>query len=422
MTLSDEAKTLAKELVQAWNDGVIESYFTLVDVTAGNVASVQLAPGLGILRGAEFNVPKYATLMELANHQEPQLLTVIERASTHRGRQWDVSLTQGLREAVYNDFRPLQQRKNLSLLSATTFISYSRQDRSFTEELAGHLVRVFGSESVWFDKALFGGTPWWDEIIRNIERLDHFIYVLSGESLESVYCRFEFTEALRFGKHVFPLRLRQTKYLPSILGLLQIREVSADITAAEIVEIIAALVQADSSRLEGVNPESLWGKRTVTPMEDRKMSCSFNVPANVEPDSKHRELCNTGILVVPGDEITIRAKGKVTIDDGSTWMDANGIYPHPETGEPIFYYTPEAYRFSNYISSENKGCGVVGALFGWIGDDEKAMLKAFFVGEDHTISVDKYTKGFLHLAVCDAKGTYGDNRGEFEVTVEVKNG
>ena len=218
---------------------------------------------------------------------------------------------------------------------------------------------------------------------------------------------------------IIPLQLRESKYRPAILERFQITRVSADITAAEIVEIIAALIQADS-RFEDVSPESLWGKRTVTPIEDRKIGCNISVPANVEPDSGHWRLCNTGILVIPGDEIVITAKGQVTIDNGTSWMDANGHITDPQSGTPAMLH-PQAYRFAEYRYGDPKGYGVLGALFGWIGDDKKAMSKAFFVGEDHTISVDKHTKGFLHLAVCDAKGTYGDNQGEFEVTVEVTN-
>jgi hypothetical protein len=41
------------------------------------------------------------------------------------------------------------------------FISYSRVDRPFVQELARHLRRIYAAESIWFDEELHGGEIWW---------------------------------------------------------------------------------------------------------------------------------------------------------------------------------------------------------------------------------------------------------------------
>ncbi len=85
---------------------------------------------------------------------------------------------------------------------AQLFISYSRVDKNVTKRLVEHLRQVYGLNNVWYDDQLLGGVHWWDEILRQIDACDVFVYLLSNELVTSPFCRAEFTEATRLQKPI----------------------------------------------------------------------------------------------------------------------------------------------------------------------------------------------------------------------------
>src|SRR5215510_13836527 len=52
------------------------------------------------------------------------------------------------------------------------FISYDRDDRPLTRQLATQLRRVYGFDQVWYDENIRGGEDWWDEIRKQIADRD----------------------------------------------------------------------------------------------------------------------------------------------------------------------------------------------------------------------------------------------------------
>lgn len=56
---------------------------------------------------------------------------------------------------------------------ARIFISYSRADRQFVEDLVPLLRRMYGH--VWYDDELLGGEDWWQMILSKIGDCDLFI-------------------------------------------------------------------------------------------------------------------------------------------------------------------------------------------------------------------------------------------------------
>lgn len=120
------------------------------------------------------------------------------------------------------------------------FISYSRVDRSFVDQVIQYLERVF--EDVWFDKRLLGGQDWWKEILEQIKLCDVFIYLISRESVESTYCQAEFKEAQRLKKPILPICIRtQPVVIPEELRDLQIVDMIGGVTAENITELYAAV-------------------------------------------------------------------------------------------------------------------------------------------------------------------------------------
>ncbi len=97
------------------------------------------------------------------------------------------------------------------------FVSYSRADCHLVDKLVPLLNELYGPENAWLDQNLTGGQEWWQKILRQIDRCDIFIYLLSNRSLGSPYCKAEYREAQRLGKPILPVQIRRRIKFPSDL-------------------------------------------------------------------------------------------------------------------------------------------------------------------------------------------------------------
>lgn len=87
---------------------------------------------------------------------------------------------------------------------ANVFVSYSRRNKEFVQELHGAL-EATGRE-VWVDwENIPVAVDWWQEIQLGIELADTFVFVLSPDSVASKVCRQEIEEALRHNKRLVPV-------------------------------------------------------------------------------------------------------------------------------------------------------------------------------------------------------------------------
>jgi WD40 repeat protein len=90
------------------------------------------------------------------------------------------------------------------------FISYSRKDiqaaRKLTEAFKGQEL------DFWID---WEGIPptvdWWKEIEKGIEEADIFLFLISPDSAKSKVCRLEIQHAIKNGKRLFPLVVREVQ-------------------------------------------------------------------------------------------------------------------------------------------------------------------------------------------------------------------
>jgi Tol biopolymer transport system component len=122
------------------------------------------------------------------------------------------------------------------------FISYDRDDRPFTRDLAGKLRRVY--DHVWFDENLYGGDEWWPEIRKQIAACDIFMFMLSEESAKSPYCRKEFDEAQSLKKEILPVRIKPIppQNIPDFLSQIQYVDMSGgEVTTDNLIELTAAI-------------------------------------------------------------------------------------------------------------------------------------------------------------------------------------
>jgi hypothetical protein len=98
------------------------------------------------------------------------------------------------------------------------FISYSRKDVEIAERIINELAKS-GFEP-WVDwKSIPKGEELEIEIKQGIERADAFLFLISPDSVQSIWCDKEIGYALRNGKRILPIFLRETdiqQILPEI--------------------------------------------------------------------------------------------------------------------------------------------------------------------------------------------------------------
>jgi len=151
-------------------------------------------------------------------------------------------------------------------------------------------------------------------------------------------------------------------------------------------------------------------------IEDRKDIQIVRVDASVEGGVE------TEIKVLPGQTITFFARGLISYDGGIDFTNPDGVICN-EYGLPLLFLDnagnmrPAVWPHENAYRTNGSELGRIGSLFGWI--NKYTEENSFFIGTKREIEVTE--EGYLHLAVNDARGTYGDNDGEFRVDIRVTN-
>jgi len=90
---------------------------------------------------------------------------------------------------------------------ASLFISYSRKDIDFARKLT----EAFKGQELdfWIDWAGIPPTvDWWQEIEKGIEEADIFVFLLSPDSAKSKVCKREIEHAIKNGKRLIPIVVR----------------------------------------------------------------------------------------------------------------------------------------------------------------------------------------------------------------------
>jgi WD40 repeat protein len=104
-------------------------------------------------------------------------------------------------------------------LNFDAFISYSRHDMQAVDELVAGLWRA--GKSTWVDRSkLLASEQWRQALLAGIEASDHFVFVMSPESVSSEFCQLELGHAVASLKRIIPVTLREVapSVLPTILA------------------------------------------------------------------------------------------------------------------------------------------------------------------------------------------------------------
>lgn len=166
------------------------------------------------------------------------------------------------------------------------FISYSRQDKKLVDQLAEILER--GGQRTWIDRDLMPGQRWKNELKQSIKECDAYLIALSPDALESTWCRWEYEEAVRQDKPIFPVLVRPIGELPEEMKELrdfQFLDVSEGIKADNAAALVGGIFIARS--VQEVRAESSPDiKETLeaidTQAEGKDLLDSLNLPPPLE--------------------------------------------------------------------------------------------------------------------------------------------
>ena len=87
------------------------------------------------------------------------------------------------------------------------FVSYSRADTEFAKRLTAELKK--SDLDYWIDwEGIPATVDWWKEIEKGIEESDAFIFLISPDSVASPICNQEIEHAVKNGKRLIPLVVR----------------------------------------------------------------------------------------------------------------------------------------------------------------------------------------------------------------------
>jgi len=132
------------------------------------------------------------------------------------------------------------------------FISYSRKDKGFVDELVTFLVEK--KCTCWLDKKdLPPAELWRDELKNAIVDSDNMIFIVSSSSIDSKHCNMELEYAAENNKRIIPVLFEDAEnigQIPEILSLRQWLEIDS-----------SNIQKGGSSILKTINNEYKWRKQ-----------------------------------------------------------------------------------------------------------------------------------------------------------------
>ncbi len=129
---------------------------------------------------------------------------------------------------------------------AKVFVSYSRKDIDFAKHLTAELQK--SDLDFWID---WEGIPptvdWWREIEKGIEEADVFLFLISPDSAKSKICGQEIDTAVKNGKRIIPIVVREIEWAdtPPQLGHLNYIFFSRDDDFDTAVKKLMTAIQTD---------------------------------------------------------------------------------------------------------------------------------------------------------------------------------
>jgi len=145
-------------------------------------------------------------------------------------------------------------------LGSDVFLSYSRKDSDFARRLNEHL--QMSGKTCWFDQeSISKGVDFEKEIFKGIDRCDNFMFILSPDSVGSIYCEREVLYAANLHKRLIPILWRETapETIPEPLRIIN----WIDFKNAEFSKSFTELVQEIETDYEYAHSHTVWQQRAT---------------------------------------------------------------------------------------------------------------------------------------------------------------
>lgn len=84
----------------------------------------------------------------------------------------------------------------------SVFLSYAREDRDRCDEIYIAIEQTFPA---WYDKRIPGGQNWWNTVLNQVDSHEVFMYLLSDQSLTSLWCIREYEIARKLNRLILPV-------------------------------------------------------------------------------------------------------------------------------------------------------------------------------------------------------------------------
>lgn len=180
------------------------------------------------------------------------------------------------------------------------FVSYSRIDQPFVEDLVPLLREIYGLDNIWFDQNLHGGEKWWSEILRQIDRCDIFLYLLTNESVKSSYCQAEYREATRLRKLILPVQIRSKTRIPNGIREIQFVDLSGGLKDYKALNKLYAAITQISLNSPSPALSPVESQPTPTPKVEDAKATKLNRATLTMPQATIIGALITGILGLTG--------------------------------------------------------------------------------------------------------------------------
>lgn len=124
------------------------------------------------------------------------------------------------------------------------FVSYARVDKPYCIRI----IETLHAHDVWYDQRLYAGQDWWKEILRRLDWCEVLIYLLSPDSVASLYCRRELEIALRLKRDVIPVLINRETVLPENMKEWQYVDLCDNLTVENIAQLLNAILLVERQR------------------------------------------------------------------------------------------------------------------------------------------------------------------------------
>ncbi len=131
------------------------------------------------------------------------------------------------------------------------FVSYARVDKPYCIRI----IETLHAHEVWYDQRLYAGQDWWKEILRRLDWCEVLVYLLSPDSVASLYCRRELELAMRLKREIIPVLISPETVLPEKMRDWQYVDLCDKLTVENVSQLLNAILVVERKTLAApVNP------------------------------------------------------------------------------------------------------------------------------------------------------------------------